>query len=977
MDQQKEKGSKKGKAQTVWIVALSAVLGLALVVNVLFGVFNSYADLFLGRGTAVINTVKGAETWNSQYYTNDYADLAATEAAAAKLVESIEAEGAVLLKNDGALPLKASADSKARVTVLGRDAADPVYGGSGSGGVDVSSVVDLKTGLQNAHFEVNAAVWDVLVKYTAWKPGTEQFGPAKIYEHKKGFVWMDHPEKSSYDIGEMPAKNYGPVQSSFASYGDAAIVMFGRPGGEGGDLGRDMKGSEPNYTAGQHQLMLNKDEKDLLALAEANFKKVIVLINASTPLELGPLASDPKVNAVLWVGSPGQSGFNAIGSILNGTVNPSGRTADIYPADFTKDPTFTNFGGYQYTNINKDNSWGDGFFVRYAEGIYIGYRYYETAAKEGFIDYSQAVVYPFGYGLSYSTFDWKVTGQRLGDVKGTLAVDVEVKNTGTVAGKDVVQLYYSAPYTKGGIEKSETVLGDFAKTKVLAPGESQVLTLSIAAEDMASYDYKTAKAWVLEAGDYQLRLQTDSHNLKKGVDAIGYRVGQTVTYAGDNHRASDKSAVTNQFDDVSAQFVDQPADGKVLNFSRADFAGTFPKAPAGNDFVADEATLQGFAKWDVKANLDEKAVMPTTGAKNGLSLIDLRGKAFNDPVWHKLLDQITPEEMLPLLNDSAYKTAAVKSVNKPAAVDLDGPAGLNSWLGKKFHGMAYTSEVVIASTFNKELAHDIGVMFGNEGLALGANGWYGPAMNTHRSQFAGRNFEYYSEDGVLAGKLAAQMVAGAADKGLYAFIKHFALNDQETNRVNNAVATWANEQAIREIYLKPFEVAVKTAQSKVKYISDDKGTLTEKPVQATKAVMSSFNRIGSVWAGGRESLQTNVLRNEWGFEGFVLTDFNLYPQMVPDQGLKAGTDLNLTFAAMKPVGDTTSPTAVSRIREAAHRVFYTVANSNAMNGVVPGATVTYTMAPWLVALIVCDVVVALLLIAGFVFVVRSGRKQTA
>lgn len=960
------------KIPTAWIALWSSVLGLAVVVNILMGVFGSYLDLFLGRGTAVLHTVQGTEKWDSQYYKADYPTPADLDKATQTTVRTIEAEGAVLLKNDGVLPLSASADHPAKITVLGRDSADPVFGGSGSGGVDTSTVVDFKKGLEQAHFVVNPTVWALLAQYTAFKPGTEQFGPPKIYEHKKAHIWMDHPEKSWYDTGEMPAAQYNSVVPSFASYGDAAVVMFGRGGGEGGDLARDMKGSDPHYQPGQHQLQLDQDERDVLALAEKNFKKVVVLINASTPLELGPLAHDPRVDAVLWVGSPGQTGFNAVGDLLAGVVNPSGRTADIYPADFTKDPTFVNFGSFEYSNIDKSNSYDHAFFVRYAEGIYVGYRYYETAAKEGFLAYDQAVVYPFGYGLSYTTFDWKVGTPTFGDSQGSLSLPVTVTNTGKLPGKDVVQLYYSAPYTKGGIEKSEVVLGDFAKTKALAPGESQTLTLGLPVEAMASYDYKKQKAYVLDAGKYELRLQTDSHHLKAGLAPLVYTVPQTIVYSGAHHRASDKVAVTNQFDAVSAAFTDQPQPGKATNFSRADFGGTFPQAPSGPDFVASPASLQAFQVYHPQNHPVANATTPTTGAKNGLSLIDLRGKAFDDPLWDKLLDQLTPDEIDSVVTDSAYKTAAIASTGKPATVDLDGPAGISSWLGKKFHGIAYTSEVVVASTFNTEVAKAMGTTIGNEALSLKVNGWYGPAMNTHRSPFAGRNFEYYSEDGLLSGKLAAAVVSGAADKGVYAFIKHFALNDQETNRTNNGVDTWANEQAIREIYLKPYEIAVKTARSTEKYIADDHGTLVEKPVAATTAVMSSFNRIGSTWAGGNPALLQNVLRGEWGFRGMVISDFNLYPYMAADQGIRNGTDLYITFKATKALEDKSSPSAVTALRTSAHDFLYTMANSNALNGLVPGTTVSYTTAPWVVWLLVAD---GVLVVLGAGAVVAWSRRR--
>ena len=701
--------------------------------------------------------------------------------------------------------------------------------------------------------------------------------------------------------------------------------MIGRGGGEGGDLTRDMKGFDDNYVPGQHQLELNKDEKDLLALAKEHFDKVVVVVNSSTAMELGGLENDPGIDAVLWIGSPGQTGFRAVGKVLNGTVNPSGRTADIYAADFTADPTFVNFGNYQYSNISKKNSSGDAFFVQYEEGIYEGYRYYETADAEGFINYDEAVVYPFGYGLSYTDFSWEISDVELGNVNGDISVNVKVTNTGeTYAGKDVVQLYYSAPYYEGEIEKSEIVLGGFAKTSLLQPGESETVTLTLAVEDMASYDYEKEKAYVLDEGDYAIRLQTDSHNMKDGIEEILYNVNKKVVFSGNNHRISDRSAVTNQFDDISALFKDTKEEGFITNMSRSDFAGTFPTVPTTADMLANDDILAAFEPYFAFDHENPDAVEPVFGAKNGLSLINMRGLDYDDPLWETFLDQLYPDEIVAAVINSAYNTAAMESVGKPATVDLDGPAGINSFMGAQVHGTAYPTAIVVASSFNPEIGYKMGRMIGNEGLFYSVNGWYAPAMNIHRSPFAGRNFEYYSEDPVLSGKIATACVEGTASKGVYSFIKHFVLNDQETNRVNNGVSTWANEQAMREIYLKPFEMTVKNARNSIKYISDEKGTVSEKEIPATTALMSSFNRIGGTWAGGSEPLMQNVLRDEWGFAGVVISDFNLYDHMDVNQGIAAGTDINITFSSQKSIDDTDSATFLNYLRRTAHRLCYTV-----------------------------------------------------
>ncbi len=964
-----KKPVSKQKYTTKWTVIISIIVILTVAVNVLANVFSGYADLYLGKGEAVITKAEGSEDWDADYYVSDYASEEELQTAANDLVKEIEGEGAVLLKNNGVLPLAAPAN----VTLMGRASVDPIYGGTGSGSVDLSSVVSLKTGLEAAGYTVNPEMYAVLEGYVQYKEQPGALGPVRVYDNPKTNIVMDKPEESIYNIGEMPVENYESAQSSFAAYNDAAIISIGRGGGEGGDLTRDMSQWDENYTDTQHQLELNQDEKDMIDFAAENFEDVIVLVNSSSAMELGELEENEDVDAILWVGSPGQTGFLAVGEILNGTINPSGKTADIYPADFTKDPTYVNFGDYQYENISTANAMGNGYFVQYEEGIYIGYRYYETAAVEGFIDYDEAVVYPFGYGLSYTNFDWEVTGQTLGSEDEQISIDVKVTNTGDVAGKEVVEVYYSAPYTVGGIEKSSVVLADFAKTGMLEPGASETVTLTFDVEDMASYDYKTNKSYVLDEGDYIITVQTDSHNVKEGIEPITYTVDNTIVYSGDNSRASDKTEVTNQFDDVSAMFTDTPTEGYATNFSRADFAGTFPTAPVGADFVANDTIIEDYQAYKAADHEDPDAEMPTTKASNGLNLIDLRGVDYEDETWDLLLDQLDMDAVTKMLISGAYNTAELTAVGKPATMDYDGPAGFSSFM-TSLHGVAYPSEVVIASSFNREIGKKMGTMIGNEALSLGLNGWYAPAMNIHRNQFAGRNFEYYSEDPYLSGVMGTEVVEGAASKGVFTTVKHFAMNDQETNRVNGGgLSTWANEQAMREIYLKPFEMTVKDATQTLKYISDDQGTISEKEMPATTAMMSSFNRIGSVWAGGNPALMTTVLRDEWGFQGFVITDFNLYDFMYTNQGLAAGSDLMLTFDAMKTIEDNKSATAVTDMRQATKNILFTVANSNAMNGIAPGTIITYKAAPWETGLLVANIAIGVLVL-GLIYRVMKKRK---
>lgn len=951
--------SKKSGQRKAGKIAIALFLVMVLVVNILLVVFESHVNLYLGTGEMIITKAEGSENWDSDYYSMDYSSSDELVTAASNLVQSIADEGFILLKNNGVLPLSANA----KLTLFGRGSVDSVYGGSGSGSSSSEGLVDLKLGLLNSGFEVNEAVYEILNNFSAFKMEQGMFGPKKVYDNPKSEIIMDNPGASTYNIGEMPVDFYSSnAIASFKSYGDAAIITISRPAGEGGDLTQDMTGWDTNYEKGQHQLELNYDEKQVIELAKKHFDNVVILVNSSATMELSVLQNDPEIDAILMIGFPGKTGFNSVGRILNGSVTPSGRTVDIYPSEFTKDPTFVNFGHYQYSNISSKNASGDATFVQYEEGIYVGYRYYETAAVEGFINYDEAVVYPFGFGLSYTSFDWKIVNKKLGKTNEDISIDIEVTNTGNYTGKDVVQVYFSAPYYEGGIEKSEVVLADFAKTDLLAPGDKQIVTVTFPVEDMASYDYKSEQAYVLDEGTYEIRLQTDSHNMKEGIEPIQYEVDHTIVYKGNNHRVSDKSEVTNQFDDVSSMFNDTPTEGFAINLSRADFAGTFPTAPMAVDKKANDAIIEGFQAYVASEHEDSDAVMPIINTDNGLSLIDLRGKDYNDPAWEVLLDQINPQEVVDVILNGAYTTLAMPSVTKPITIDIDGPAGLSSFMGTEIKGTAYPSEVVIASTYNIELAHEMGQMVGNEALDKGVNGWYAPALNVHRSPFAGRNFEYYSEDPILSAKITQAVIEGAAEKGLYTFIKHFALNDQETNRVNNGVSTWANEQAIREIYLKGFEMAIKNAGTTISFIGDEDGTMVEKEMKASTAVMSSFNRIGTTWAGGSRALLENVLRDEWGFEGVVISDFNLYGYMYPNQGIAAGTDYFITFSSMKSMEDTKSATAVTNLRKSAHRLLYTVANSNAMNGIVPGSTITVKMATWKIVQIIVNIIIAVLVL---------------
>ena len=970
----------------IWIPVLAVTTGIIVGANVAAGVYGAALDFTFGKGEVIKTPLEGTENWNKTYYSQSFDSSAKSRKNGENKVEDICNEGIVMLKNDGTLPLSTSSE----ITLLGRGSVDPIYGGSGSGNVDTTTCANPKSGLEKAGFSIDS--------------GAYKFFQDNVASFDKANIVMDKYDQSYFFIGEIPSSKYSfTVKNS-----NAAIVFISRAGGEGGDLStdliRDSKTSAAqkkikdnantanevkNYTEGQHQLELSKEEKDMITFAENNYSKVVVVVNSSNVMELGELNKDEKVNGIFWVGSMGSTGFNSLGNILSGKVNPSGHTPDIYPADLTKDPSFKNFGlnginvyegisGSDDILAGNDNTYA-AHFVQYEEGIYVGYRYYETAAKEGYINYDTSVVYPFGYGLSYTTFTKEiVSSSTFGD---DVNVEVKVTNTGNKEGKEVVQLYYSAPYTKGGIEKSSTVLGDFAKTKTLKSGESETLKLTIKKEEMASYDYKNENAYVLDKGEYVYQIKENSHEISKD------KSGKNLEFKSNeekkvfkNGKSSDKTAVTNQFDDVSAIFKDTEQKGYALNMSRSDFKTTFPTAPTSDDANVDITlgefgTIRSGLKPYANKN-DSNDVMPTTGASNGLSLIDLRGIDYDDKSWDLLLDQLTDKEYKDSTNylaNNAYNTAQMVSVGKPATIDHDGPQGFSVLFGAKPDACAYMSEPLLAATFNVELAKEMGVAVGEEALALGFHGWYGPAMNTHRSAFAGRNFEYYSEDGVLGGKIASAVVSGAADKGVFAYIKHFALNDQESNRITN-LCTWANEQAIREIYLRPFEICVKNAKTTINYISDENGTMSTKEINATTAMMSSFNRLGTTWAGGYTNLMTNVLRDEWNFHGAVISDFNLYGYMPSDQGMRAGTDMQLTWS--KTFADTDSATSRIALRKAYHNLFYMVANSNAMQGIAPGTIISYTLSGWQIGLISGTVVLSTALTAGVVWVIFRTIKNS-
>ena len=820
----------------------------------------------------------------------------ATVSKANELAKDVQSEAVTLLKNDDSnLPL-----SGKKVNVFGWGSTNPVYGGTGSGSMsDQYETVSMLDGMKQAGLKTNTELSKLYTDYRKDRPEVGMFA-------------------QDWTLPEVPAKQYSDkLVSDAKDFSDEAVVVLTRVGGEGADLPTDMKAKGITYKnnskdyddfqKGESFLQLSKTERDMIDLVTSNFKKVTLVYNGANTFQFDFLNDYPQIQSVVWCPPAGQTGFSALGEVLAGETNPSGKTSDTFLKDLTKSVSYNNFGKFEYTNMADKAAKYKGFtgddvtaipgFVNYSEGIYVGYKFYETASDEGLINYDDTVAFPFGYGLSYTSFD-----QKLDSVKykgGKVTVTATVTNTGDKAGKDVVEVYYNPPYTDGGIEKASKNLAGFEKTKELQPGESQKVTVKFDDDDMASYDYKGAKAYVLEKGDYDISIQSDSHHV---IDHKAITVKDTVTYDSDsNTHNGDKTVATNQFDDVA---------GDVTYLSRADHFANYKEATAAptNFKMSDKAkeTFYNNSNYDPKKFDKDSDKMPTTGAKNGLKLSDMYGKDYDDADWDKLLDQLTFDDMDNLIANGGYGTQALKSVGKIQLTDADGPASLNN----NFTGVGsigFPASTAFACTWNKDLAKQFGEMIGDMAHDMHVAGWYAPAMNIHRNAFSGRTFEYFSEDSLLSGVMASSEISGAKSKGVYSFMKHFALNDQETKRTE-MLCTWTNEQAMREIYLKPFEMSVKEG--------------------GAQAVMSSFNYIGNTYAGADSALLQTVLRGEWGFKGFVLTDyFGGYGYQNADQEVRAGNDSMLATTKITNHITDKSATSVKAMRQAAHNILYTAANS--------------------------------------------------
>ena len=917
---------------------IAAVAGICICVNLIcIGPMSTMLDLISGSGTITDETSKEASA----------------------LAVEIAEEGTMLLQNDGVLPLAAGT----KLNVFGWASTNPMLGGGGSGALNTAyESVSLLQSLNDAGIETNTELSDFYTSYKADRPVCGMWTQD----------WtLPEPNVSKYSADMM---------ANAKAFSGTAMIVISRPGGEGADLPNDVQAiidgtyqdgttyraatyddtlNEGNdWNAGDHYLQLDNREKEMVALVCQNFENVIVVYNGSNAFEFGFVKEYPQIKGLIWAAPGGHVGMTALGEVVSGKVNPSAKTVDTLVYNLKSTPWWNNFGDFNYTNMDEFKYTSVGFtgtestsipsFVNYVEGIYVGYRFYETAAAEGLINYDEVVQYPFGYGLSYTTFTQKMS--EITDNGDTISFTVDVTNTGTAAGKDVVEVYSNPPYTNGGIEKASANLVQFEKTGVIEPGASQTVSIVISKEELMSYDEKNAKGYVLEAGDYEISINTDSHHK---IESKVFNVAETVAYSGENKRASDHVTATNRFDYAA---------GNVEYLSRTDHFANYAAATAAPaSFEMAEDAKAGFYNISnyltaeaTAADEDPNAAAVATGADNGLKLVDMRGLDKNDPKWDQLMDEMTLDDMNALISLGGYQTNSVDSIGKVRTNDCDGPASINN----NFTGVGsigFPVGVTIAATWNKDLAYRFGESIGKMANEMDVSGWYAPAMNNHRTAFAGRNFEYYSEDPVLSGHIAANAVKGSQDYGVYAYMKHFALNDQEGNRCD-MLCTWSNEQAIREIYLKPFEKCVKDADC--------------------LAVMSSFNYIGNRWAGGSSSLCRNVLRDEWGFRGFVETDyFGVYGYMSADQGIRNGSDLMLVNypTATNDVQFRETAGAQQAMRESAKNILYVVANSRQYDP----ENLNTGIPKWKIIMYAADAVITLLCLALLSKFFSNYRRRKA
>jgi putative beta-glucosidase A len=991
----KKNRPKKSKALVVWaivtvIVLLADCVGNYLVVG-LPGNMNSLLDkpmaaigeaidfkLSAGELGGLMDTLFGSQRpiysdeVTSVYPTQKATNKAEAFANAQEVNLKLAEEGFVLLKNENAaLPM----NKGARISVFSKNSVNLSYGGSGSGGFDTSNNKNLYESLNDAGFVTNPTLKNFYE--------SSQSGPVRTANSSD----LDNGDNQKIATAETPQSKYtDAVRNSYADYSDAALVVITRIGGEGFDLPRYQGDSEGAVSPDSHYLELDQNEIDLLtAVTDGTFKRVVVVFNTPSSFEATFLkdsayaAFADKIDAAVWIGFTGSNGITALGEILNGDVNPSGRLVDTWAADFTKNPSFVNFGTGCLPDTTDKYDGGMYYSVDYEEGIYVGYRYYETRGETDGEDwYNANVVYPFGYGLSYTTFDWTVGDASASEIElgTTITVPVTVKNTGSVAGKEVVQLYASAPYTLGGIEKAHKVLVGFAKTKLLQPGESETVTVGFDPYSAASYDYRDANnngfsGYELEAGEYTLYVSRNAHESEK---AIALKLAADVQIATD---PTTDSEVVNRYTD-SEDFLDSDWQLDAM-LSRADWEGTWPTPQTAQQHAGTDRLYEEIRSEEHNNPTDfDSEEYPWFGEEPTLTLRDLLPSAeaegyepvvsYDDERWEELMMGCDEEEMIALINNGAYHTLAMESVGLPATIHGDGPSGFTCFMSKEqVNGTCqYVSEPVMASTWNINLMNELGEAIGEEGTigdkATGQpySSIYAPGVNIHRSPFGGRCSEYFSEDPFISGMMGAAEVQGIQSRGVLPTVKHFVANEQETHRSIGGDLSWLSEQALREIYLKPFEYTVKLGE--------------------TRGIMTSFNRIGTRWTGGDYRLLTEILRNEWGFNGLVICDFNTIPQyMIPRMMFYAGGSLDLATqqSAMWTDCDTSDAGDAIVLMRAVKDVMYALVNSNAMNAEVIG----YNPPIWQEYLhwinIGAFTLVGVWLVLAIVRTVRCNKRQKA
>ncbi len=1033
----KTKTVTKKKGIVVWAAVSALLIAFVMTLTILAN------TLLFSIFTTVLGGPRPIRNENvTEIYHSDYESKEASKKAGDALNVKIAEEGfTVLLNEEEALPIAtpvsdSSVSERPKISVFGKNSVDLVLGGSGSGGIGGEGASTIYEGLELGGFEYNSTL-------------------KEFYENDSasGSGRSDNPEMTegsskapTLAIGETPVDRYSAtVRGSFNEYNDAAIVVISRLGGESWDLPRSQDTANGGIE-GNHYLQLDENEYEMLDMVTSRFDKVVVVLNTLTAFQCDFIGrynnseTEKRIDAVVWIGGPGTTGAKAFGNILSGKVNPSGKTVDIYAQDFKLDPTWQNFGDNSQVNNGLDGSsflengsaLVGNYMISYEEGVYMGYRYYETRghveATSGNTDwYWENVMFPFGYGLSYTQFEQEIIGVsgELNDVNSEITIKVKVTNVGARAGKEAVQLYVNKPYYQGGIEKSHVELVDFAKTPVLTTsenGNSCEVTFKVSAYDLASYDYNDAngngiKGYELEKGDYRFVVSANSHLDENAYDEEVLSLASDLYFEKDPAYAEGVKVenvytdTENYFNDMQYRLSDVSSDyfaGERKGMSRTDFVNTFPTAP--NEEERELITLESGEKEKDALNdrmhnnpwIGNETKMPVTGKddntvkdkdENGneitrsmilRDLVDENGFAdYNDERWGVLLDRLTYDEMLELVNNGAFQTVGILRIKKNVTNDSDGPIGFVNFMpgkSKSYEGnTTFASEIVIGSTWNKDLAYQMGKIVGENGLwgdvngnGLPYSGWYAPAINLHRSPFSGRNFEYYSEDPVLSGKLAVNVINGAMTKGVYTTIKHFALNDQETNR--SGVSTFCTEQAFRELYLKPFEIAVKGNDDPNEVATAKADGIVK--FRGSKGVMSSFNRVGIRWTGGDYRLMTHILREEWGFRGLVISDYKTDNSLMDSkQMLYAGNDLILASMPnlMWTNADKNSAQDMIILRNATKNILYTVANSNSVNVDIIG----YQTEWWIMAIYALDAIVAIIVVLWGIIAVKNYKKQKA